>query len=415
MIPGIGGTASSAAGTDESPFTQADVELTEDGAYDITWTSAAETVTVTASPNPDGSDSTTPVGAGSGSGSLTVTMLEPDWYFVLTTDTGERLVTRDQSLHMSNARNLRDLGGYRTADGRWTRPGLVFRSNRPTDLDAADWQRLASLNIADLADLRNTQEVEEDPYTPPNSMTYTHLDVMNVAGNPDLTKCGLTIPVGLLEVLATTSDIEDAGTAMGYPLSTCAGSANDAFGTLMDMIESTDRSLLFHCSGGKDRTGWASAILLTILGVSRETVIADFLDSNRYRGPGSVQREWIESAFAQVDRSYGDFDTYVHDGLGLSTAQVASLRDRLLQDTAPAVVGPNVPETVNPTEQTPDASVPAVGAPSVGSNSLVGSGGGDIEQAGQHLPATGSHARAFLLTVAAVLLAAGLTTRLKHS
>ena len=104
----------------------------------------------------------------------------------------------------------------------------------------------------------------------------------------------------------------------------------------------------------KDRTGWATAVILTLLGVPRETVMEDYLFSNAYlhaknevilgqlarssspikpeylEAALTVRREYLESAFAEVERKYGSFDAYVRDGLGLSQADITALRGRYL-------------------------------------------------------------------------------------
>ena len=95
--------------------------------------------------------------------------------------------------------------------------------------------------------------------------------------------------------------------------------------------------MLFHCSAGKDRAGWTAAVLLTLLGVDRETVEADFLASNDYRHTSPADPfngtnvEWLRSAFRTAEEAYGGFDGYVRDGLGLTDDEVAALREGLLR------------------------------------------------------------------------------------
>ena len=103
-----------------------------------------------------------------------------------------------------------------------------------------------------------------------------------------------------------------------------------SFGTALRRIVDASGPLLYHCSAGKDRTGVGTAILLTILGVPRETVVNDFLLSNTYRGPGSVQREWLEGWFDSVNAAWGSFGNYVKYGLQLDDATVARLKAKFL-------------------------------------------------------------------------------------
>ncbi|WP_280248048.1 tyrosine-protein phosphatase [Nocardia abscessus] len=134
------------------------------------------------------------------------------------------------------------------------------------------------------------------------------------------------------EVIATTL----TGGAGLYRAFITAPGANEAFASVLRGIIGSDGAVLFHCTAGKDRTGWTAAVLLTLLGVDRATVTEDYLLSNRYRAAraddplNGVQQSWLDAAFDQADRTYGSFDAYVRDGLRLDDREVAPLRARLL-------------------------------------------------------------------------------------
>ena len=109
---------------------------------------------------------------------------------------------------------------------------------------------------------------------------------------------------------------------------------------------------LFHCTGGKDRTGWAAAAFLTLLGVPRETVMEDYLQSNEYtipknqkvidafvKGGGDpsiplaifgVKKEYLEAAFDEMETKYGTIEKYFSEGLGIDAQQQKALRDLYL-------------------------------------------------------------------------------------
>src|SRR2546429_6687993 len=105
--------------------------------------------------------------------------------------------------------------------------------------------------------------------------------------------------------------------------------------------------LVIHCTAGKDRTGFACALILHTLGVSEDIISEDYLLTNRFyrRDPnsssdlpeevkqvlGSVQASFLAAAFEAIDADYGDLETYLRDGLGLGTAERASLEARYLQ------------------------------------------------------------------------------------
>ena len=223
----------------------------------------------------------------------------------------------ERGLPLTGVVNARDAGGYRTADGRRVRTGLVLRTgalDKATDADLAD---LAARGVRVVEDLRTSYERIAGPDRLPEGAAGAIRDVMAQAS-----------PLAAVAALAGGADM--------YRGFITTPGANEAFAAVLRDIATTDGAVLYHCSAGKDRTGWTSAVLLTLLGVDRATVTEDYLLSNvfRHAAPGDVlngvDAAWLDAAFDQVDRSYGDFDGYVRDGLGLSAAEVAALRDKLL-------------------------------------------------------------------------------------
>lgn len=318
------------------PFTAATAQRAADGGYTLSWSSAVGSVTVTAVTSPDATTGT-PVGTAPGTGSLTVpagTLPEAGrWYFRLTPDSGSPLIVADRSLGIGSARNFRDIGGYRTVDGRWVRSGLVYRSNKLSDLTDAEQHRLLSQRLTLDVDLRNAMERHDDPDRLPAGVTYQVADVASLSHgirfhDPALMTLAEAIAAGLF------SGSSDLGQSIGYPFMVNFVGADHAFHDLVTAVATnTSGATVFHCSAGKDRTGWGTAVLLTLLGVPRDTVEADFLASNQYTGnPKAVELSWLRAAFDEVDHLYGDFGTYVREGLRLDDATVAALRAKMLTD-----------------------------------------------------------------------------------
>ena len=122
-----------------------------------------------------------------------------------------------------------------------------------------------------------------------------------------------------------------------------------------EVLEANGQPILFHCTAGKDRTGFAAAILLRILGVPQETVMFDYLLSNKYYfkplqrnlilialtkgqkiasvvgGFLEVKAAYLEIAFHTIDQQYGSFDEYMRQGLDLTKEQIEHLRMLYLQ------------------------------------------------------------------------------------
>ncbi|MGW5382874.1 tyrosine-protein phosphatase [Nocardia sp. NPDC003963] len=232
------------------------------------------------------------------------------------------LLTVDRSLHLAGAPNARDLGGYRTADGRTVRTGIAFRTDQLNNLTPADLAELTRLGVREVDDLRTVYERALGPDRIPAGARANWYDMIGAAPLPEL-----------MSTLAGGSDLYRA-------FITAPGADRAVAGVLRDIAESgadpEPGAVLFHCTAGKDRTGWTAAVLLTVLGVDRATVTEDYLLSNHYRAAapgdpvGGVQREWLDAAFDQVARSYGSFDRYVSEGLGLSPAQIEALKQRML-------------------------------------------------------------------------------------
>ncbi|WP_042381880.1 tyrosine-protein phosphatase [Streptacidiphilus melanogenes] len=318
------------------PFSSADVVAgTTAGTLTVTWSTSHPHVRVAVFA---GSTSTAQpyfLGAGSGDRSLTVTAAHGDW-IRLVPSAGEPLVLTVRDRGLASDPNLRDIGGYRTSDGRWVRMGAVYRS-QALSLTAADLGVVNTLGVTADYDLRTTSEIAQAPDVVPSGATYTNLNVLaNVTLTPTLTS-----PAAAESYMeAIEQDFVTDPTARA------------AFGKLLTDIADGHGAALYHCTAGKDRTGWATAVLLTLLGVPQETVMQDYLLSNTYyfdspavQGmlkamPGAqaaiytpmlqVQASYLQAGLAQVTASYGSMDGYAVHGLGLSPRTIAKLRAKLL-------------------------------------------------------------------------------------
>ncbi|WP_431954517.1 tyrosine-protein phosphatase [Nocardia lijiangensis] len=224
----------------------------------------------------------------------------------------------DRSIGLQGVQNARDAGGYRTVDGRLVRTGLVYRTGQIDNATPADLVVLGERGIRIVDDLRTGYERAIAKDRVPAGAVENWDDVI-----------GQAPPQVLVTALTGGGDL--------YRAFVTAPGANAAFASVLrDIIETGDGAVLYHCTAGKDRTGWATAVLLTLLGVDRATVTEDYLLSNQYRNAGpndplnGVQSGWLDAAFDQVNQTYGNFDTYARDGLGLTGADIAALRAKML-------------------------------------------------------------------------------------
>jgi protein-tyrosine phosphatase len=257
----------------------------------------------------------------------------------LSSGAGRRVGDAGPAGRLRSAPNFRDVGGYRTLDGRWVRMGQVYRSDQLDRLSDADLAQIASLKPALVVDLRTDAERRSGPDRTPPSATPLVADVM-ASFQPDMAAVmRIKAPQDAIAFMTKANRQFVSGT-----------SALTAYATLLDRLDGADGVVVYHCTAGKDRTGWASAVLLTILRSPRETIMADYLASNAYLADKNkatlatlppdraaafepmltVRPDYLEAAFAEVQTRYGSFDRYLSQGLGLDATALAQLRSRFL-------------------------------------------------------------------------------------
>lgn len=249
--------------------------------------------------------------------------------------------------------NLRDLGGIALDRDRRVRQGVLFRSGQLSDLDPDRDRAVAALGVRTVVDLRTADERQWAPDRLPQRARLFVADVLG--DHPGVA------PARLRALLA---DPDEAKRALGggraeelfaetyrkMVLSPGAAAAYRAF--LEAVADPGARPLLFHCTAGKDRTGWAAAVLLMILGASRETVRADFLAVNpavraafapyvqKFLDGGGdpvvatavveVRPRYLDVALDAMDERWGGLDGYVRTGLRLPAAALDRLSEGLV-------------------------------------------------------------------------------------
>jgi protein-tyrosine phosphatase len=238
---------------------------------------------------------------------------------------------------LQGASNFRDLGGYLTTDGRHVRRGQVFRSDHLAGLTDADVARLQALGIGHSLDFRGVAEYTATPYA--------------IAG---LQRVALTIEptvIARMQALVAQGIVPTTEETVDLMRETYRDFVNhnaDTYGRFMKHLLEQPTPQVFHCTAGKDRTGFAAALVLSALGVDRATIEHDYLLTNqlykrdaRLEGQGhahvmkvlwQVQPEFLDAAFEAVDGQHGGMTDYLHGAIGLSTQELAELRKLLLED-----------------------------------------------------------------------------------
>ncbi len=247
--------------------------------------------------------------------------------------------TGEEILRLASADNFRDVAGpgYATEDGGRLRTGVFYRSN-DLRLTAADHDVLTGLGLRAVLDLRSDSEIELHPDPEVPGATWLHFDAIG-------------IPMEQVANLGT----RDAAVALMeevYRAFVVHPKSRAAFGgALRQLAEGGPQ--LFHCSAGKDRTGWVAAVLLHVAGVDDPTIEADYLLTNARSADSRARVEkaiakglgeehvaafepalvadtsYLRAAGAAVEEAYGDRASYLRDGLGLEQEVLDRLRSLL--------------------------------------------------------------------------------------
>lgn len=250
----------------------------------------------------------------------------------------------ERALPLAQGSNFRDLGGYPAADGRHIRWGVLYRSGATPVLTDADLAQIQALGLKDMIDLRTSEE---------RSLAPTRIQgVRYAAFSYSLTAL------------------------MGNQVPNDAGSIYIKFPTLLmpqlrmlfHTLLADEGPLVYNCSAGQDRTGFATAMLLSALGVSRDLIYSDYLLSMTYRHPefempkldpaaqtnnpiaayyarvqqdpnyrkptrllDANERPLLQSSFTEIESRWGSVENYLAKEIGVEPADLARLRDEYLE------------------------------------------------------------------------------------
>ncbi|WP_029289259.1 tyrosine-protein phosphatase [Cellulomonas sp. HZM] len=248
--------------------------------------------------------------------------------------------------------NLRDVGGGPTSDGGTVARGVAYRSAELADERIVDDPDLARLAVRTVVDLRTAAERDTRPDHVPAGADHVVLDVLadmptSAAGRVNAL---FGDPGGLARALGGVDLAEQMRET--YRQLVVSDSARRAYAAFVRVVVDPDRTpVLFHCTAGKDRTGWAATILLLAAGADEAAVAEEFLAVNpavratfapllAQLGEHAdlvapmleVRADYLAAALAQVSESYGSFDAYLGDGLGLSDLEIGALRRTMRGD-----------------------------------------------------------------------------------
>ena len=244
-------------------------------------------------------------------------------------------------LRLKGASNFRDLGGYRGHEGRTVRWRRIFRSDHLGRLTPEDEAVLSALGLGRVLDFRGEQERAAMPNRLASAAQHAlGIEPTVVQRMQDLAAAGQRMTAALAAEL-----MKELYRALVHDQAHC-------FAELFEHLLQTDTPVVFHCTAGKDRTGFAAALILHALGVPRRVVLHDYLLTNElYKPPPiphsdtpaealavlwRVQADFLEAAFEAVEAAHGGMERYLEQSLRLGPSARRALADRYLEQAPSA-------------------------------------------------------------------------------
>lgn len=250
---------------------------------------------------------------------------------------------QDRFILLEGGRNFRDVGGYKTADGHTVKRGVMYRSGSLGSLTPQAQKVVEGLHIKSIIDLRSTDERSHDngDWLTASGQGYWARDYGMSHGD-------------MAKIFSSDEPptAESMKALMSQAYRTLPKEQAPSYREMFARLVAGKQPLVVNCTAGKDRTGIATALVLTALGVPYQTVRQDFLLSNDAPGmntltgalPGplaklppevlkplaGVEGEYIDTAFAQIRQDYGSVEKYMQTELGVGPEEAAALRRNML-------------------------------------------------------------------------------------
>ena len=223
-----------------------------------------------------------------------------------------RVVVDFELLRGYAAQNFRDLGGHPAAEGRRVRTGRIFRSSHLAEVPPES--PISRLKLCTLVTLQSRAEVKHLGAPEPaarHGVRWEHIPMGDEWFNDE----------GYTRV-SPEPGREHLALVMHF--------RHDWRRFFKLLAERTVYPLLFHCSAGRDRTGVGAAMLLSMLGVARARIVADFLESNLVYTKLPLAPEQLDPVFELIDEN-GGIDGFMREVIGLAPAELSTIRESLLE------------------------------------------------------------------------------------
>ena len=260
----------------------------------------------------------------------------------------------NKSINITSGRNFRELGGYETLSGKKIKFHKVLRSGHLADLSEADRHYLTNYGVRYDIDFRSKEETKKQPDRIPENVQYD----FNPVFSDDLTNSSKSI-----DALETEAEKDPQfgfdHMLLAYEDMIHSATARHAYQNFFKFLLSNtqeNQSVLFHCTAGKDRTGFGAFLLLSSLGVPLEVIKRDYLLTNittksfvenllieeKRKGSSdnllqsikdiqTVHPEYLDHAISVINKDYGSINEYLHNVIQLSNQDIIDLRNIYLE------------------------------------------------------------------------------------
>lgn len=301
-------------------------------------------VNVYASTHPEYIPEDVPVAsAGISAGHMTIITSDPSrrYYYTMVFNNKYRVKVATRNINIPGIQNFRDLGGYKASRGKNVRWGMLYRSAQIDSIDCSSFRELKNIGIKTIIDLRSESELHNYP---PLQDGFHVVHISIPTGNME------NILREIQEGKIKTDTIYRMVETMNREL---VANYQKEFKEIFDILQDKENyPAILHCSSGKGRTGVVSALVLASLGVNADIIMEDYRLSNdyfnipkaskyAYKLPVysqeaittlfSAKEDFLNAAKEEIERNYGDVNTYLRKGIGLNKADIHQLRGILLE------------------------------------------------------------------------------------
>lgn len=243
----------------------------------------------------------------------------------------------DNQFEIKKVTNFRTIGNIKNTDGRTLKEGMLYRSGHLFQLKKKSLKTFQNLGIKEIIDLRNSKEISQKPDQLLDAFIYKKYSAFEDEGD-QLNQAKKLVLKG--KVKSSDADQRMLDFYKNYVTEN-----PEIIKKIIHEILDSETPVLYHCTAGKDRTGIITALILTILKFDRATIENDYLLSNNYRKQlvqkrlhlannlhflypkmdlnvieklSWVEKNYLETAFFEIDKKYGSIDIYIHQNLGIS-------------------------------------------------------------------------------------------------